>query len=52
MTEDAGPAVPEKYRVLKSYSSPYTEPLTLKKGERVRWEPLAQILNQFRFRGH
>ena len=29
----------ERYRVVKSYESPYTEPLTLPKGERLRWEP-------------
>ena len=29
----------EKYRVVRSYHSPYTEPLTLRKGERLRWEP-------------
>jgi len=31
--------VSERYRVVKSYESPYTEPLTLPKGERLRWEP-------------
>jgi hypothetical protein len=29
----------EKYRVVKSYESPFTEPLALPKGERLRWEP-------------
>ena len=29
----------ERHRVIKSYESPYTEPLTLPKGERLRWEP-------------
>ena len=29
----------ERYRVVMSYESPYTEPLTLRKGERLRWEP-------------
>ena len=29
----------ERYRVVKSYESPYTDPLTLPKGERLRWEP-------------
>ncbi|HUS70476.1 MAG TPA: SH3 domain-containing protein [Anaerolineae bacterium] len=27
------------YRVIKSYQSPYTAPLTLPKGGRLRWEP-------------
>jgi hypothetical protein len=31
--------VSERYRVVKSCESPYTEPLTLPKGERLRWEP-------------
>jgi len=31
--------VSERYRVVRSYESPYTEPLTLPKGERLRWEP-------------
>jgi hypothetical protein len=31
--------VSERYRLVKSYESPYTEPLTLPKGERLRWEP-------------
>ena len=30
----------ERHRVIKSYESPYTEPLTLPRGERLRWEPL------------
>ena len=30
----------ERHRVVKSYESPYTEPLTLPRGERLRWEPL------------
>ena len=29
----------ETYRVIKSYRSPYTEPLVLKRGERLSWEP-------------
>jgi len=29
----------ETYRVLKAYQSPYTEPLTLRKGQRLRREP-------------
>lgn len=29
----------ETYRVVRSYQSPYTAPLTLRKGERLRWEP-------------
>ena len=29
----------ERYRAVKSHESPYTEPLTLAKGERLRWEP-------------
>jgi hypothetical protein len=30
--------VAEGYRVVKSHNSPYTEPLVLKKGERLTWE--------------
>jgi hypothetical protein len=29
----------ETYRVVKSYHSPYMEPLNLQKGERLKWEP-------------
>jgi hypothetical protein len=29
----------ERYRVTKAYHSPYTEPLTLPRGERLKWEP-------------
>ena len=29
----------ETYRVIKSYQSPYTAPLTLPKGQRLSWEP-------------
>ena len=28
----------ERYRVVKSYHSPYIEPLTMRQGERLRWE--------------
>jgi hypothetical protein len=28
----------ERYQVAKSYHSPYTEPLVLYRGERLRWE--------------
>jgi len=31
--------MPDRHRVIKSYNSPYTEPLVLKKGERLGWEP-------------
>jgi hypothetical protein len=34
-----GSFMAERYRVVKSYNSPYEEPLVLKKGERLRWEP-------------
>jgi hypothetical protein len=30
--------VSERYRVVKSYHSPYIEPLTMRQGERLRWE--------------
>lgn len=29
----------ERYRVVRSYQSPYTAPLTMRKGQRLRWEP-------------
>ena len=32
-------AMANRYRVVKPYHSPYTEPLTMTKGERLRWEP-------------
>jgi len=31
--------VSERYRVVRSYESPYTTPLTMRQGERLRWEP-------------
>ncbi|HUS70473.1 MAG TPA: hypothetical protein VM075_06840 [Anaerolineae bacterium] len=29
----------DKHRVARSYESPYTVPLAMHKGERLRWEP-------------